>query len=94
MPWDPPGCKLDTAPGKFLLGQREAKEAHARMGRVGADLPTKRWSLSNWSSVNFPKRDELSFLTVFALPKDSKRGFDSRMRRMTDLSSPALMSAM
>lgn len=30
-------------------------------------------------STNFPKRLELSFLTVLALPKDSKRGVASRI---------------
>lgn len=30
-------------------------------------------------STNFPKRLELSFLTVLALPKDSRRGVASRI---------------
>lgn len=34
---------------------------------------------SRETSMNFPKRLELSFLTVLALPKDSKRGVASRI---------------
>jgi hypothetical protein len=32
----------------------------------------------NWSSTNFPKRDELSLRTVRAFPNASRIGFDSR----------------
>ena len=31
------------------------------------------WSLK-WISIHLPKREELLFLTVFALPKDSRIG--------------------
>ncbi len=43
-----------------------------------------------WISKYLPKRDELLFLKVLALPNASSRGFDSRMTRFTNSMPPEL----
>lgn len=67
-----------------LSGQRgggrgeEDKQGGDRRGQAGQphSLTTRPWS-SNPISTNLPKREELLFLEVLALPKASSRGFDS-----------------
>lgn len=49
---------------------------HKALGDPSRHCPTHP---SRKTSTNFPKRLELSFLTVLALPKDSKRGVASRI---------------
>ena len=41
---------------------------------VTRSAPTSQLRLSKWMRVNLPKRDELWFITVFALPKASRIG--------------------
>lgn len=48
---------------------------------------------SNWISTHLPKRDELEFLTVLALPRASSRGFACRMHCSTKSAVPPVPPA-
>ena len=45
---------------------------------VVMDADVSAPAVLNSISINFPKREELSFRTVRAFPKDSKMGLDCR----------------
>ena len=48
--------------------------------------PTSQLRLSKWMRVNLPKRDELWFITVFALPNASRIGLQLSTFSASDVS--------
>ena len=63
------------------------RERSSRYVRIAA--PLMAFLPSNWISMNFPKRDELSLRTVFAFPNASSRGLDSKTFCSTGRAAPS-----
>ena len=66
------GAHLSCAPGRTVAGRTYTHYGYTHYGY------THDGAWSNWISMNFPNREELSFRTVFAFPNASNNGLDSK----------------